>query len=190
MPGNDNAPRRGAGRNFLNNAGQAIRRSFNREVQGARNTVPGTQNFQLGQLIDALLIPGNVYNSQAGPGESRWQVPGAGALRNLRGFFGPGQAPPSSPPGAALPGWMAPGAQGPDPANPLALPNYTDPNAWGPPENLAGQAPGLGVQRRPNARRGGLLAGNEMGAPLGIDTPANAYQSPWLRFWDRPRGEK
>lgn len=183
MPDNDSTSRRG---NFLRGAGNAargagnaIRRSFNREVQGARNAIPGTQNHQWQQTLDALLLPGNLYNSETG----QWQLPGAGTLRNLRGLFSPGA--PESAPGQALPSWLMPGAVGAEPTNPLALPNYTDPNAWGPPESLAGPAPGLGVTRRPTARRGGLLSGNEIAAPLGIDTPNTAYVNPVLQFFDR-----
>lgn len=66
-------------------------RSFlTREYRGARNAVPGTNNWQWQQTLDALALPGNWYNSQAPQGE-RWQVPGVSGIRNLFGGDNSGQ---------------------------------------------------------------------------------------------------
>lgn len=173
MPNENSGAGRRGGRGFLG--------AVNRGAEGARNAIPGTRNWQWQQTLDAAYLPGNWYDSQT----RQWQLPGSGMVQNLRALFGGG-----SEPGQALPSWMVPGAQGQQPANPLAMPNYTDPNAWGPPENLAGQAPGLAPVTQGTATRGGGLRGTEIAAPLGISTPGNAYVNPWLGFWSRDRGEK
>lgn len=122
-------------------------RSFlTREYRGARNAVPGTNNWQWQQTLDALALPGNWYNSQAPQGE-RWQVPGVSGIRNLFGGDNSGQQGeaqgnwiqqmfgirPGGSQGGQQPGMMASlrnifGIRSPQPG----------PNEWGPPSNLAG----------------------------------------------------
>lgn len=138
--------------------GNYARNFAGRQVTGIRNAIPGTQNWQWQQTLDALtntVLPGNWYNSETG----QWQNPLTGrpfswSQPNARPLQ-PGQVPGLS--AGAMPG-PAFGDQTGAGAIP-AVPNYTDPNAWGPPEYLAGAAPNV---RRPppTAVRGGRLRGS------------------------------
>lgn len=87
---------------FLQRGRDSLNAWRQRQVQGARNATPGHQGWgwQLADMLSEPFIGGNLYNSQAAPGERRFQFPGESAVRGIgsgiRGLFdrpNPGYTP-------------------------------------------------------------------------------------------------
>ena len=123
--------------------GGFVREAANREINGARNAIPGTRNFNWRQTLDAALLPGNWYDSQGGG----WQIPGSNMARDL---FGRSQQ------GESLPAWMNPGG-GPAPQGPSweqGLPNYSPDQTYaGPPPSNPYYGNGQGMFPMPQPQR-------------------------------------
>jgi hypothetical protein len=184
---------RGNQPNWLSRTGQRLgnsaRNFYNRQAQGARNATPGHQGWgwQLADMLTEPFVQGNLYNSQAAPGERRFQVPGEGLVRGIGGMFG-GRENPGYTPGAGM--GIMPNLQGWQPSGGLLGEGSINIQPNIPGTLPQGQGP-LRSYGNPPPRNTGNEARQSMNAANQAQRHAEELEMMWRMFGGgMPRGER